>query len=217
MSKPRAAVSWSGGKDCCLAFSRSRAAFEIAGLITMFTEDGSRSRSHGLRPEVLKAQAEALGLPLLTARASWSVYEAEFQRLLARARAWNITHVIFGDIYPDAHKEWAERVCKHEHLIALEPLWAEPTEALVGEFISEGGKATIVAVCRSELDSNWLGQPIDPERIKKLQALGVDPCGERGEFHTLVTFFPGFQSELRFQEIGRLEHGGCFMLDLLPY
>lgn len=137
--RPRALVSWSGGKDCCLAAHRARQEYELAGLVSMLTEDGSRSRSHGLPPELLQAQASSLQLPLFTAKAAWDTYEVEFAGLLARASASaSATHVIFGDVFPDPHKQWAEGVCGGAGLTAIEPLWAEPTHALVYEFIACG-------------------------------------------------------------------------------
>ncbi|KAA6460404.1 hypothetical protein DYQ86_15380 [Acidobacteria bacterium AB60] len=128
--KPKAMVSWSGGKDCYLALSRAREGFEIAGLLTMMTEDGQRSRSHGLRPELLQAQANLLGIPHLMEPATWADYEIAFGKLLARARAQGASHIIFGDIYPQANRTWVETVSAREGLIAVEPLWAESTEKL---------------------------------------------------------------------------------------
>jgi diphthine-ammonia ligase len=210
----RALVSWSGGKDCCLASHRTKDTCETVGLITMLTEDGTRSRSHGLRPEVLHAQAAALGLPLLTARTSWDLYEAEFIKLLGAAcRQVRATHVIFGDVFPEAHRQWAERVCRACQLTAVEPLWAEPTASLVREFVGLGGEATIITVRDDVLDSSWLGTWLDDAAIAELVTLGVDPCGENGEFHTFVTHFPGFDRKLTPRRVTIAAHGGCSMLD----
>ena len=96
--KPRAAVSWSGGKDSYLALHRSRPSYDIVALITMFDEGGARSRSHGLRPQILEAQADRLGLTICTGRGSWATYEDGYLQALADARALGISHVIFGDV-----------------------------------------------------------------------------------------------------------------------
>lgn len=139
--RSRALVSWSGGKDCCLAAHRARAEHDLVGLVSMLTDDGSRSRSHGLRPEILHAQAKAFDLPLLTANASWESYEQTFTRLLtSAARQYGATHAVFGDVFPDANREWAERVSSAAGLVAVEPLWAEPTSDLVNQFITLGVK-----------------------------------------------------------------------------
>lgn len=210
----RALISWSGGKDCCLAAHRAKATCEAVGLITMLTEDGARSRSHGLRLASLQAQASALQLPLHTANASWDQYEAEFIRLLASAsRELRATHVIFGDVFPESNIQWAERVCRECQLTALEPLRAQPTGALVREFLREGGDARIVTVRDNILDSSWLGRQLNEPAIEELIAKGVDPCGEYGEYHTFVAHFPGFRRKLELKPIATAQHGGCSMLD----
>src|ERR1041385_7286731 len=109
MPKPKAAVSWSGGKDSYLALHRTASAFEIRALVTMFTEDGTRSRSHGLRPKVVARQAGPLNLPLVSGRGSWNTYEEEFKRVLHVLAGDGFSHVVFGDIFPDEHKMWVER------------------------------------------------------------------------------------------------------------
>ena len=185
------------------------------GLVSMLTDDGSRSRSHGLRPEILHAQAKAFDLPLLTANASWESYEQAFTRLLASAaRQYGATHAVFGDVFPDAHKEWAERVSNAAGLVALEPLWAEPTNDLVHEFITLGGKAIIVTVRDTVLDQTWLGKQINRDIVQALAARGIDPCGENGEYHSLVTYFPSYTHEITPSTVGIAQHGGCSLLDL---
>lgn len=180
----------------------------------MLTEEGSRSRSHGLRIASLQAQASALQLPLLTANASWDQYESEFIRLLATAsQELHATHAIFGDVFPESNKQWAERVCHECELTALEPLWAQPTDLLVREFLREGGDARIVTVRDTALDSSWLGKQLTEPLVDELIAAGVDPCGENGEYHTFVSYFPGFRRKLELKRIATAQHGGCTMLD----
>src|SRR5689334_7707332 len=106
--KPRAAISWSGGKDCCTALLRTHADYDIVAMLTMFTDDGQRSRSHGLRPEIVAAHAERLGLTSVTGRCSWDSYTEEFGRMLASAANLGVSHVIFGDIMGDPHRAWDE-------------------------------------------------------------------------------------------------------------
>jgi uncharacterized protein (TIGR00290 family) len=180
----------------------------------MLTQDGNRSRSHGLRPEVLCAQAAALGLPLLTANATWERYEAEFIKLLDMAsQQFQATHVIFGDVFPEAHREWVEKVCRTCHLTGLEPLWAQSTDSLVHEFLTCGGEATIVTIRDEVLDASWLGRRLDKAAVDELNALGLDPCGEKGEYHTFVTYFPGFNRKLQPKAMTAQRHDGCTLLD----
>jgi diphthine-ammonia ligase len=123
MARPRAAISWSGGKDSCAAYHRARGAFDFVTAITMFNEDGTRSRSHGLRPEILAAQVERLGLQSITQTCTWDTYNVAFDRALEAAAAMGVTHVVFGDILFDEHREWAERLSGGRGLTAVEPLW----------------------------------------------------------------------------------------------
>ena len=214
MVKPKAAVSWSGGKDSYLALHRAFDRFDVQALVTMFTEDRTRSRSHGLQPEVVARQAELLGLPLVTGRGSWQSYEPEFKRLLRGLAQDKFSHMIFGDIFLDEHKAWVERVCGECSIEAVEPLWGEPTVELFQEFIGTGAEAQIVATNAALLDQNWLGERLRQEMQSSFETLGVDPCGERGEYHTLVFNSPHMSSRLELRETGRLMHDGYWMLDL---
>jgi diphthamide synthase (EF-2-diphthine--ammonia ligase) len=99
--KPRAAISWSGGKDGCAALGRARSLFDVVAMVTMFDEEAARSRSHGLRPEVLAAQARRLGLRTVTGRCTWKTYDEAFSGALETLASDGITHVVFGDILFD--------------------------------------------------------------------------------------------------------------------
>lgn len=212
--RPLAAVSWSGGKDSCQALHRARLRFDVRALVTMFTEDGERSRSHGLRPAILRAQADALGLELVAGRCTWESYEREFKRILRGLRERAFTLVVFGDILLEEHKAWVERVCGECDLEAVEPLWGAPTAVLVEEFLASGGQALIVAVDSGRLGPEWLGRPLDRTLLPELERLGVDPCGENGEYHTLVTSWPSFRSPLRIRSLAHHLQRGYWALDL---
>ena len=150
--KPRAAISWSGGKDCCTSLLRAHHDYDIAAMVTMFAEDGERSRSHGLRPDIIAAHAQRLGVASLTGRCSWSSYTDEYTRVLRSAAALGITHVIFGDIMGDAHRAWDERVCAVHGLTPVLPIWGESTRTLVEEFIASRSTAVIVTARAAHLD-----------------------------------------------------------------
>jgi len=210
---PRAAISWSGGKDCCQALFRASAAFDVVVMVTMFDDAGARSRSHGLRPEVLDAQAERLGLPRLSGRCSWESYTDEYVQVLGRARALGVTHVIFGDIMFDAHRAWNEDVCLRSGLTPVLPIWGESTAALAREFVAAGGIARLITV-RSPLDASWLGRTMTNDAIVALEDLGADPCGENGEFHTVVTNCPGFSRPLELVSTEVVQRADCWALDV---
>ena len=213
--KPRAAVSWSGGKDSYLALHRSRSSYEVVAMITMFSEDGARSRSHGLRPEIVDAQALRLGLTLCPGLGSWATYEAGYRRALADARALGITHVIFGDIMYESNRVFPERVCEAEGLVPVEPLWGEPTDALYRELVGTGADARIVTVRDGVLDPSWLGRRLTLNLLPDLVAAGADPCGEHGEYHTVVVDAPGFASPLELASLDYVARDGCWALDLI--
>jgi len=214
MTKPKAAISWSGGKDCCLAMLRAAHDVDVVAMVTMFNEDGARSRSHGLRPEMVAAHAARLELEQFSARCSWDTYTDEFMSTLARLSDRDITHVVFGDIAGDGHREWNERVCTAHGLTPVMPLWAQPTAQLVREFIALGGEARLVTVRTPPLDRSWLGLPLSEETVRRLETIGVDPCGEFGEYHTIVTNCPRFSSPLALVAGERVRRGDCWALDV---
>ena len=213
-TRERAAISWSGGKDCCSALHRVSERYNVVAAITMFDEEGARSRSHGLRPALIEAQVERLGLRHVTGRCSWATYNDAFAAALDKVSADGITHVIFGDIMFDDHRAWTERLCAAAGLTAVQPIWGEPTEHMLREFLASGGEAMIVTARAEFLDQSWLGRYVDDAIIDELATLGVDPCGERGEYHTLVTNSPLFSRPLNVRRGGHVLRSGCWALDL---
>jgi len=214
-NKPRAAISWSGGKDSCAALARARESFDVVAMVTMFDEEAARSRSHGLRPEVLAAQADRLGLRRITGRCTWQTYDRAFSEALATLTSDGITHVIFGDILFEEHRRWAEGICAPHGIIAVEPLWGCSTEALFEEWIASGADAVIVTARAECLDETWLGRRLDRDLLPEFTRLGVDPCGERGEYHTVVTDCPAFSRPLRVRAGSRAIIGDCVAEDLI--
>jgi uncharacterized protein (TIGR00290 family) len=213
--RPRAAISWSGGKDSCAALQRTRGSLDVVAMITMVDETAARSRSHGLRPEVLDAQAEALGLTRVTGRCTWASYDDAFSQALARTASGGITHVVFGDILFDEHRRWAEGICARHGLTAVEPLWGSSTDTLFREWVASGAEARIVTARASLLNASWLGRVLTADMAGDFTRLGVDPCGERGEYHTVVTDSPAFRRPVRVREAGRVRQSDCWALDLV--
>ena len=212
--RPRTAVSWSGGKDSYLALHRSAADYDVVAMITMFTEDGARSRSHGLRPEVVQAQAERLGLPLFAGRGSWETYEAGFRAALAEAMSLGITHVIFGDIMYESNRAFPDRVCAAAGVTVVEPLWEEPTAALYRELIATGVDARIVTVRDGVLDASWLGRRLTAALLQEIERAGCDACAENGEYHTVVVGAPLFSSPMPITFGEQVPRHGCWVVDV---
>jgi uncharacterized protein (TIGR00290 family) len=203
--QPAALVSWSGGKDSCLAMWRARqSGMSIVRLITAMDEAGSGSRSHGVPPELIAAQANALEAQIRFYDTSWKTYEEKFVAMLQEARNDGIRHAIFGDIDLVPHREWEEKVCTRAGLQASLPLWDEPRIKLVDEFLSLGFKAVVVCVNGSYLPERFCGREFDAAFLADLP-VGVDACGENGEFHTFVYDGPMFSKPVPFTR-GQIVH-----------
>jgi diphthine-ammonia ligase len=212
--KPRAAVSWSGGKDSCAALHRTHPHYDVVAMVTMCDEMSARSRSHGLRPEVLDAQAARLGLRRVSRGCAWPTYDAAFRDALGELVRDGITHVIFGDILFEEHRRWAEEMCAPCGLTAVEPLFGSSTTTLFEEWTASGADAIIVTARAEFFDATWLGRSLRREMLAELTRLGVDPCGERGEYHTVVTNSPLFSRPLTLETGARVERSGCWAMDL---
>jgi uncharacterized protein (TIGR00290 family) len=187
------AVSWSGGKDCCLALHRARAAgLDIRILVAMFDESGERTRSHGVPRGIMQAQADALGIELVAPSASWADYERVFVETLTDLAVRDVSDVLFGDIDLQPHREWEEKVCAAAGVRPHLPLWQENRQALAGEILGLGYRAVVVCTDGRWLGAEWCGRAYDRAFIASLPD-GVDVCGENGEFHTFVTDGPPFR------------------------
>ena len=205
--------SWSGGKDAYLALQRAVAAGgRPAALLCMLHEDGTHSRGHGLPLALLEAQAAVLGIPLVTRSTTWDDYEAAFVSVLHQLREEGVEAGVFGDIDLEGHRIWVEGVCEVADMACHLPLWREPRRLLVGEVLSAGVVATIVVVDASRLSADFLGRELDDELIARLEAEGVDVCGEEGEYHTVVTAAPLFAATVPLDWNGHEEHAGHWVL-----
>ncbi|MDF1578512.1 MAG: diphthine--ammonia ligase [Desulfurivibrionaceae bacterium] len=207
--------SWSGGKDSCLALYK---AIQDGGrprrLLTMFGDDGRRSKSHNLSPAVIAAQAGALAIPSSIGSASWDGYEKVFLDYLGDLKKDGLGDGVFGDIDLVPHREWVERVCGEHGIMAHLPLWQKGRRELLADFIEAGFKAVIVVVDEKRLDRSFLGRELDRRTIDDLEAAGVDACGEEGEYHTVVAGGPIFGHDLNFK-YGKISHNeGYGFLDV---
>jgi uncharacterized protein (TIGR00290 family) len=186
--------SWSGGKDSALALHEAIGAdAEPRFLVSMLTEDGARSRSHGLRRELLAAQAAAAGIPIRFGVASWVGYRDEFLRVTKAGVAETGARAgVFGDIDTDEHREWEEGVCAEVGTEAMLPLWRRDRRTVTDQLLTAGFRTVIVAVRDGILPPSLLGRTLDSDALAEIEAAGVDACGENGEFHTFVVDAPIF-------------------------
>ena len=215
--RPRAAISWSGGKDSLAALAAVRDQLDVVAALTMFDESGERSRSHGLRPALIEAQADRLGLRPAMARCTWETYDEAFRQALVELAADGVTHVVFGDLVFAEHRKWAEDRCAEAGLEAVEPLWGLSTSDLFDAFVASGAQAWVVTVREPWLDESWLGRPLHADMKDTFILRGIDPCwGENGEYHTAVIDSPLFSSPIMVSHGERVRRGACVALDLIP-
>ncbi|MDI6890045.1 MAG: diphthine--ammonia ligase [Thermodesulfovibrionales bacterium] len=197
----RVFISWSGGKETSLACYRAIKIWnlEIKYLLNMVSEDGMHSRSHGISSDLLIAQAEAIGIPIVQRKTAWQNYEEEFKRAASDFKNEGVQAGVFGDIDLQEHRDWVEKVCKEIDIKPILPLWEEERERLLEEFIRVGFKAVVVATNSDFLGEEWLGREIDKKFVEDLKALSnIDLCGERGEYHTFVYDGPIFKRPVEF-------------------
>jgi diphthine-ammonia ligase len=208
--------SWSGGKDSALALARAVAAHgRDAILLTMFTEDDERSRSHGLPKAVLAAQAAQMRFPSITGSASWTDYTPVFVETLRRLKIdQGIEAAVFGDIDLEPHREWCLRVCDTVGIDCLHPLWGEPRDVLVRDCLASGVRASVIAVRDGTLPPSLLGRELDESMLSELGGYGVDLAGEQGEYHTVVVDGPLFATPLKLRHRERVLRDGYWFLDV---
>lgn len=220
MGDRRVVVSWSGGKDACLALREVQArGYRVEALLTTVTEGFDRVSIHGVRRELLRRQAEVLGLPLhevfLPESATNAEYESRLGAALSGYAARGVHPVVFGDLFLRDIREYRERLLAELGMRGLFPLWGRDTRVLIRDLIGRGFEAVVVCADAAALDVSWVGRRIDESFLADLPP-GVDPGGENGEFHTFVYGGPGFEEALRF-EIGEVVlRDGRYFLDLLP-
>ena len=179
--------SWSGGKDSYLACLRAKeAGHEPLVLLNNLNEQGDFSRSHGIPKSLLIQQAEDLDIPIEFNVTTWKDYEQTFVKKLESIRTtYSIEAAVYGDIDIESHRAWEEKVSHAVGLKPLLPIWQESRVELVKEMLDHGMKCLIVS-CQSQYSSEILGKVIDASLLKKFDDLGIDVCGENGEYHSLV-------------------------------
>ena len=200
--------SWSGGKDCCLALF----------LVNTISEDGERSRSHGISSEVIRMQSRALDIPVIQGRTSNDNYEEVFVDMLKGLKKEGVEGGIFGDIDYPPHREWEEMVCRRADMQAYLPLWQENQKTLMQEFIDAGFESVIITVKGDFFGEDILGQKIDKYFLSHVEELAktkdITPAGEAGEYHTLVVDGPIFKYRVALLETDTIEKDGYHFLQV---
>jgi uncharacterized protein (TIGR00290 family) len=209
--------SWSGGKDSCFAFYKAvLSGKQVAGLLNCISSENGRVSFHGIDRRLIEAQAGLLGVPVLQKETTPERYRDEFEegaRELAQGRS--IRGMVFGDIYLDEHLAWVEGVCRDLGIAAVEPLWGSDTAELLREFIDTGFRSVIIAGKSDCIDAEWIGRVIDHNFQEYLRGRPeVDPCGEKGEYHSLVIGGPPFQGRIDITDSEVVERNDYRFLDV---
>jgi uncharacterized protein (TIGR00290 family) len=197
-------MNWSGGKDSALALYHALRTpqLHIKALLTSVNTHYQRVSMHGVRLELLQAQAQRIGLPLtqllLPEMPDMATYETQMQATLAPLQEQGITHSVFGDIYLEDLRQYREQQLARVGMQAVFPLWQRPNKELLREYLALGFRAVVVCVNDQYLDQSFCGRLLDEEFLRDLPA-GVDSCGENGEYHSFVFDAPYFSSPIPFE------------------
>jgi len=217
---PKAYISWSSGKDSAYALWQARrlGLAEVVGALTTLSEVYDRVAMHGVRASLLERQIEALRLPsvkvMLPSPCSNEVYEERFARACELLKREGVRHIVFGDLYLEDIRAYRERQLAALGMSGIFPLWRRETAALAREMIASGLVAHLVCVDPRRMSREFAGRRFDHELLRQLPA-SVDPCGENGEFHTVVSAAPVFSAPIQVRVGEVVERDGFVFADVL--
>ena len=220
--RPPALLSWSSGKDCAwsLQMLRQQSQVEVVGLVTTFNEAFNRVAMHGVRMELVEAQAAAANLPLWAVPLPWpcsnEIYEHRMQGVIERARSAGIGVFAFGDLFLEDIRAYRERQLAGTMIEPIFPLWgtSADTRSLARLMINSGLRATLSCVDPKQLAPHFAGREFDLALIEDLPE-SVDPCGERGEFHTFCHAGPMFHHSIPIKVGETVHRDGFWYADLV--
>jgi uncharacterized protein (TIGR00290 family) len=214
-------MSWSGGKDSCLALYEIQRTqeYRVAALLTTLTQDYDRISMHGVRRRLLEKQAASIGLPLhqifISKDATNEEYEMRMGEAFSAHREQGIGSIVFGDLFLEDIRTYREEFLARHNMRGLFPVWKRDTSSFIKDFIELGFKAVVTCVDSKILDESFAGRVIDEAFLSSLPA-HVDPCGENGEFHSFVFDGPNFAEIVKFGIGETVLREGFWFRDLLP-
>jgi uncharacterized protein (TIGR00290 family) len=217
----RILLSWSGGKDCAWALHllRQNPEYEVVALLTTINQEFARVAMHGFRESLLDQQAEAAGLPLWKIPLPWPCsnehYESAMATACARAVDEGLHGIAFGDLFLEDVRAYRIEKLASTGLVPLFPCWGIPTGELARTMIAAGLQARLTCVDPRQLNPSFAGRSFDAQLLADLPAT-VDPCGERGEFHSFVHAGPMFSHTISIRAGETVERDGFIYADFLP-
>jgi uncharacterized protein (TIGR00290 family) len=213
-------ASWSSGKDGCLAcYEAISQGHEVAYLLNMIMDDTELTMGHGIDSGLVRAQAQAMGIPLVQQRCRWDEYESKFKSAVTEMMRDGVQAGVFGDIgYIDDHQDWIRRVCGDLGIEPLLPLWGRDPGQTVRDFVQSGFEAVVVVCKPDAMNDEWLGRTVDRSFLDDLTRLhNVDAAGEAGEYHTLVVDGPLFNQRIEITAADKILNNDRWFLDILDY
>jgi uncharacterized protein (TIGR00290 family) len=219
----RVLLSWSSGKDCAWALHVLRLIpdVQIVGLLTTFNEAADRVAMHAVRRELVEMQAKAAGVPLWPVMLPWPCsnedYEARMRDAIGRAKDENVTHVAFGDLFLEDVRDYRIKMMAGTGIEPIFPVWSSPeqTPELARKMMRQGVRAVITCVDPKQIPEKFAGRDFDEMLLADFPP-GVDPCGERGEFHTFCYDGPMFTNEILIRVGETVVRDGFVFTDVLP-
>ncbi|MCK4508947.1 MAG: adenine nucleotide alpha hydrolase [Desulfuromonadales bacterium] len=218
---PKAVVSWSSGKDCAFALHqvRTEGRVEVVGLLTTLNEENDRIAMHGVRKELLQMQLKALDLPaemvMLPMPCDDESYRQRVGLAVERLRERGVQQVVFGDLFLEDIRQYREEQMQGSGLDPVFPLWQRDTGQLCRDMVNSGLQAVVTCVDQRVLSAEYLGRRYDHQFLDDLPA-DIDPCGENGEFHTLVTAGPMFSQPIAVQIGEKIFRDDFAFIDVRP-
>jgi uncharacterized protein (TIGR00290 family) len=218
--RPKALVAWSSGKDSAWALHvvRQTGSYDIVGALTTVNDAFHRVAMHGVRQQLLETQLSAAGLEPIIVRIPYpcsnEVYEQEMTRAMTDAKARDISHVIFGDLFLEDIRAYRESKLSEIGVTAVFPLWRQSTHQLAKEMIDAGVEASLVTVDLKKLPVDFAGKSFDAKLLAALPA-EIDPCGENGEFHSFVSAGPMLSNKIAINVGEIVERDGFAYADLV--
>lgn len=186
--------------------------------MNFISEDVGRCMSHGLDSKLIRAQAQAIEIPVIQRKVTWDTYEREFKKAIRELKQVGVKGAVFGDIDLQEHRGWADRVCKEIEIEPIEPLWGADPERILTDFINEGFEAIVVRVKADLSGEEWLGRKINESFVKELRERknksNFHLLGEAGEYHTFVINGPLFKRRIKIFDSTKVLKNGYWSLDI---